>query len=88
MDKARSKNQDSLCLSAVPIESAVLLEGTFSLCQKLGVGTVHLPQCEQSSASEREDLCITSYQQPEDVSIAEKYRKVEVIFELSPLDHD
>ena len=58
----------------------------FSLCQKSGVGTVHLPQSEQSTISELEELCIASDQQPEDISVVEEYQKFEDLFEHSPLD--
>ena len=60
----------------------------FSLCQKSGVGTVHLPQSEQPTVSELEESCIASDQQPEDISIVEQYQKFEDLFEHSPLDHD
>ena len=60
----------------------------FSLYQKSELGTVHLPQSEQSTASELEELCIASDQQPEDISVAEQYLKFEDLFEHSPLDPD
>lgn len=63
-------------------------KGLFSLCQKSGVGTVHLSQSEQSTASELEELCIASQQQPEDISVAEQYQKFEDPFDHSPLDPD
>ena len=60
----------------------------FSLCQKSGVGTVHLPQSEQPTAFELEDSCIASDQQPEDIFAVEQYQKFEDLFEHSPLDHN
>ena len=60
----------------------------FSLCQKSGVGTVHLPYSEQSSAPELKELCIASYQQPEEISEEEQYQKHQDLFEHSPLGHD
>lgn len=60
----------------------------FSLYHKLGVGTVHLSQCEQSSASKWEELCIASHQHPENLSVAGQYQKFEDLFEHSPLRHE
>ncbi|KAF2096020.1 HET-domain-containing protein [Rhizodiscina lignyota] len=60
----------------------------FSLCQKSGVGTTHIPRSQQSIAFEMEELFITSHQQPEDISGAEQYQKFTDPFEHSPLDHD
>ena len=57
----------------------------FSLCQKSGVGVVHLPHCEQSSTSEWESTCVASDQQPEDIFVVEQYQKLEDLFEHSPL---
>ena len=59
----------------------------FSLCQKSGVGTVHLPQSEQATASGLEESCIAFDQQPEDISVVEQYRKLEDLFEHTPLAH-
>lgn len=60
----------------------------FSLYRKSGVGTVHLPQSEQSTASGLEESCIASGQRPEDISVVEQYQKLGDLFEHSPLDHD
>ena len=60
----------------------------FSLCQKSGVGSVHLPQCEQSSASEWNIMCVASEEQPEDIFVAEQYQKFDDLFKHSPLNHD
>ncbi len=60
----------------------------FSLCQKSGVGTIHLPQGEQSTASELQESCIASNQQLEDISVVEQYQKFEDLFEHSPSDRD
>ena len=60
----------------------------FSLCQKSGVGTVHLPQSEQATASGLEESCIAFDQQPEDISAVEQYKKLEDLFEHTPLAHD
>ena len=60
----------------------------FPLYQKSRVGTVHLPQCEQSSASGWEESCSTSYQQPEEISVVEQYQIFQDVFEYSPLGHD
>ena len=59
-----------------------------SLCQKLGVGTVHLPYSEQSSAPELEELCTTSRQRPEYIPVAQQYQNFKDTFEHSPLGHD
>ena len=60
----------------------------FSLLQKSGVGTVHLPQSEQSTASGLEETCIAFDQQSKDISVVEQYQKLEVLFEHTPLAHD
>ena len=60
----------------------------FSLCQKSGIGTVHLPYSDQSSAPELKQLCPASHQQPEDSSVAQQYQKLKDLFEHSPLGHD
>ena len=60
----------------------------FLLCQKSKLGTVHLPQSEQPTASELEESCVASDQQSEDTSVVEQYQRFEDLFEHSPLDHD
>ncbi len=59
----------------------------FSLCQKAGVGVVHLPRGLQSTASETREMCVASQQCPE-TSGLKHCQKLEDPYEHSPLDRN
>jgi hypothetical protein len=59
----------------------------FFLCQKSGVGTVHLPHGLQSTVSYSLKVYIASQQDPETSSV-KKFQRFEDPFEHSPLESD
>jgi hypothetical protein len=59
----------------------------FSLCQKSGIGTTHLPRGLHSTAPDSQEVCTAHQQQSEDISVAKQYQQFEGPFAHSPLDH-